>query len=231
MTIQPPSFQQFLQSFGGTWLSLISGGLSVPFTAVGLFLPSGTAQISFFILAVVALWIGSYLTWSIERCKSVELQNRIAAVEDETPRLELIFDEKNPLCVKDEYYTQFNDRPPKSRHWSIGIMNTSKLRSIDNILIIARQSWFVDNTIVVVLENQRRKLQQKNPTIVFSCDTLQPKAEEFVPLFALEINPKGDVFQRKQEFTLEARGRNVETTTITLIYEPAEPFPIIKRKT
>lgn len=47
----------FISRLFGGWLGLMSGGLSIPFAFLALFLPAGTAKVSFAILAFCALWV------------------------------------------------------------------------------------------------------------------------------------------------------------------------------
>jgi hypothetical protein len=183
------------------------------------------ARNCFVSLAGISLLAASCSIWSTERHNVIELQSSITKKEMERPRLELIFDESNLKCVRDEYcFNAF-----KARHWSIGSRNSSLYKSADDIMIIANASWFVDNTIVATVANRYRRIPNKSPVIV-SYPTLQPGAEEFIELFGLGVGRSGDVFDRQHEFIIEARGRDVETTTITLIYEPSVPLPTIKRK-
>jgi hypothetical protein len=150
-------------------------------------------------------------------------------IESADAVIEFIFDDTDPRCVKDEHYW-YEGKPPKARSWYAGIKNSSTKKSADEVVVIAKDSWFVENTIAMHVRSIANR--QKSP-VIFSRPTLEPGAEEFVPLFRMEAHPAsipGDVFKRTHEFVLEARARDVQTVRLTLVYEPTEPFATIKRK-
>jgi hypothetical protein len=73
--------------------------------------------------------------------------------------------------------------------------------------------------------------KESNP-IFLELQTLQPKAEEFVYLFGLDVKVvrnENDILANKQTFTIETRGRDVETVRAVLEYDPTTIPPFIRR--
>ncbi len=77
-----PTPKEFLSTLTGNWASLISGGLSVPFTIVSVFAGGQYTKLLFGLLAATGIVFASYKLWAgerDERCKThKELQNEIA---------------------------------------------------------------------------------------------------------------------------------------------------------
>src|SRR6516162_6679145 len=66
---KPPidtGFVAFLRSFGESWLTFMSGPLTVPFAIVAFFVP-GLYRLLFGVLAVASGVFSSYLVWRNER--------------------------------------------------------------------------------------------------------------------------------------------------------------------
>ena len=68
----PPdtSFVAFLQAFGGSWLTLMSGPATVPFAVAAFFVP-GLYKLLFAALAVTCAVSSSYQVWRNERKRAV----------------------------------------------------------------------------------------------------------------------------------------------------------------
>ena len=75
------SIKDFLLAFRGQWFAAMSGGFSVPFTALAVFLDSKYQQIIFGCLAFAAVWYAAYTIWKIEREKVVSLEGEIGSKE------------------------------------------------------------------------------------------------------------------------------------------------------
>ena len=186
------------------------------------------ALVTAFVLIFLIL-DGSYPVAAREAHEKATLDARLNSLTYARAQLELIFDESDPRCIKDESYW-FRDEEFKTRRWFIGIANSSTANSIDDITIRAHWSWFVDNTIAVAHRIADDEPPKKSP-VIFSGATLEPGAVEFIYLFGLTSHPSADLFQSNHEFVLEARARDAQTVLMTLRYEPIVPFPFatIKR--
>src|SRR5882757_5744663 len=68
------SIRSFALAFRGQWFAAMSGGFSVPFTALAVFLDNKYQQIIFGCLAFAAVWYAVYTIWKIEREKVISLQ-------------------------------------------------------------------------------------------------------------------------------------------------------------
>jgi hypothetical protein len=134
------------------------------------------ALITSFLLLVLILE-GSYRVAARE---ADEKTARLHSLAHSRPQLEFIFDESDSRCVKDEFYW-YNDKPPKSLRWFVGIKNSSTTKSADNVTIKAHESWFVGNAI----SEAHRRINEplKKSPLIFANATLEPGAVEFIELF------------------------------------------------
>jgi hypothetical protein len=82
----PISVWSFAQAFRGQWFAAMSGGFSVPFAALAVFLDNKYQQVIFGCLAFAAIWYAAYTIWRIEREKVLKLEERVNG----TKRLEPI---------------------------------------------------------------------------------------------------------------------------------------------
>jgi hypothetical protein len=183
------------------------------------------------VVFIVLIFDGSYRVATKEADEKATLAARLNSLEYARAQLELVFDESDPRCVKDDFYW-YKDKTPKSRTWFVGIKNSSTTKSADDVTIRAQESWFVENTISIAARYSNIEESPKKNPLIFSRTTLEPGAVEFIMLFGLSPNPSdlpGDVFKRSHEFVLEARARDAQTVLMTLKYEPTEPFATIKR--
>lgn len=201
----------------------------MPLAFAAYYVSNDHAKIGFGLLAVVCFLAGAYRLWAAERKVAVRLQQKLEIIENARPVLELIFDENDPRCVRDEHYP-FEGKPLKFRRWLIGVRNASWSKSADDVTLRAHESWFVENTFVIAHEDPRSTRSARSP-IIFKAQTLEPLALEFVELFGLSTNlaqSPGDVFRQSHEFVIEGRARDAATIVLTLKYEPTEPPAIIK---
>ncbi len=83
-----PSVRQFVWDAYQDWATLMSGALTVPFTAAAIFLPPKWDYVRglFGTMAVLSLSVGSYRLWADERRKRIEIERHLA------PRLRIEFD-------------------------------------------------------------------------------------------------------------------------------------------
>lgn len=101
------------------------------------------------ITAFVLIWLileGSYRVSAREADDKAALNARFNSLANDHAQLELIFDKSNSSFVKDDFYP-FNDKPPKSRKWFVGIKNSATRTSADEVTVKAQGSWFTENTI------------------------------------------------------------------------------------
>ena len=67
----------FAQAFRKHLFAAMSGGFSVPFTALAVFVDNKYAQLIFGCLAFCAAWFAAYRIWKYEREKVIELEARL----------------------------------------------------------------------------------------------------------------------------------------------------------
>jgi hypothetical protein len=71
---EKPSLRSFAQAFREHWFAAMSGGFSVPFTALAVFFDNKYAKGIFAALAFLGAWFAAYSVWRVERQKNVDLQ-------------------------------------------------------------------------------------------------------------------------------------------------------------
>lgn len=71
------SLKTFATAFRTHWFAAMSGGVSVPFTALSVFLDNKWAQLIFAVLAFTAVWIAAYRIWKPERERVDSLEERL----------------------------------------------------------------------------------------------------------------------------------------------------------
>jgi hypothetical protein len=103
-----PTVRKYLGEFLETWASRVSGGLSVPFAIVALFVPSIWAKVPFLGLAMVCLGVASYQVWRKEWKRAEEAERKLA------PKLAIAYDSANSLFTP-EHETY------RLRVWNAGI--------------------------------------------------------------------------------------------------------------
>jgi len=84
-----PTLIEFLKRLVGDTTSLISGGLSVPFAALSLYLDNKYAKASFGVLAAAGFLIASYRLWAAERRNALAVQDRLMEEVDKRGRPEI----------------------------------------------------------------------------------------------------------------------------------------------
>jgi hypothetical protein len=220
-------FQDFVVAFTARWFIAMSGGLSVPAAIAAYFVPNQIATACLSITAIVCFVAASFGVWRIERQARMADLLRLATYQDDARRIEVIFDESDHRCVRDQLDLNGNI---SVRRWHVGVRNISSANSIDDVTLRAQESAFVTCTIGIAHMPIGRP-QLRNP-IILKVDTLPPGAEEFVELFGLNgtnVYGEGDILSKKQTFTLEARGRDTPTRLLVLEYDPSTRPPSIRR--
>jgi hypothetical protein len=73
-----PTFRNWFLSFGNDWTELMSGGASVPFAALAVFVEDAAARAIFAVMAVVTFVFAAYRVWRAERIKVNALTKSIS---------------------------------------------------------------------------------------------------------------------------------------------------------
>jgi predicted membrane metal-binding protein len=76
---EKPSLGTFSRTFRKHWFAAMSGGASVPFTALAVFLDNRWVQLLFACLALTGTWFAAYRVWQPERQKVCDLEARLTA--------------------------------------------------------------------------------------------------------------------------------------------------------
>jgi hypothetical protein len=71
-SVSKPTAREFLHVLVADWASLVSGGLSVPFTVLALFLGNQYAKVLFATLAALGVLTAAYRIWANERSRHLE---------------------------------------------------------------------------------------------------------------------------------------------------------------
>jgi hypothetical protein len=64
-----PAFFEFVRAFRAHWFAAMSGGLSVPFAGLAVWVDSKYAQAIFAALAFAAVWFAAFQVWNAEHKK------------------------------------------------------------------------------------------------------------------------------------------------------------------
>jgi hypothetical protein len=86
--------QDFLSAMWHGWWTRMSGPLTVPVTALGLWLSNDIAKTAFILIAFVCFWVTAYWLWKPEREKVEKLNHALR------PKLRASFDMNNFGCVR-----------------------------------------------------------------------------------------------------------------------------------
>jgi hypothetical protein len=75
--IGKPTLQTFLSALVKNWASAVSGGLSVPFTILAIYLTNPNTKAIFAVLATCGVLTASYQLWALERGERVKIQEKL----------------------------------------------------------------------------------------------------------------------------------------------------------
>lgn len=70
---QPPSVVEFGKALWRNMFSVLSGGISVPLAAAGLWIQNDLARLGFMVTAFLCAWTATYRIWADERRRVIEL--------------------------------------------------------------------------------------------------------------------------------------------------------------
>lgn len=73
----PASFKAFVRAFGGSWVTFMTGPLTLPFTVVAFYVTDETARIIFGILAVGCFATSAYVIWRNERNSHIITEEKL----------------------------------------------------------------------------------------------------------------------------------------------------------
>lgn len=74
------TLRAFVREIASSWFTLMSGGLSVPACALGVYASNVWAQIGFAITAFVCVWGAAYRIWARERGVRIALEEKLKPV-------------------------------------------------------------------------------------------------------------------------------------------------------
>jgi len=86
-----PTPRDFIYALVKNWTSLVSGGLSVPFTILSIYSRSPNAKLIFALLAISGVFIASYKLWAEEREERIKNQDELEKLSKTTDGLEIVF--------------------------------------------------------------------------------------------------------------------------------------------
>jgi hypothetical protein len=75
------NFSTFLRAFWGDWATTMSGGASVPFTLIAVFVPNARVKILLALLAICCFGWSSYRVWRTERLARMTVETRLLEAE------------------------------------------------------------------------------------------------------------------------------------------------------
>src|SRR5712692_2821004 len=90
--VSKPTPQDFLYALVKNWASLVSGGLSVPFTILSIYSRNQNAKLIFALLSISGVFIASYKLWAQEREERIKNQDELEKMSEITGGLEITFE-------------------------------------------------------------------------------------------------------------------------------------------
>ena len=113
MPTNKPSPWEFVLAFRRETFGAMSGGVSVPFAALAVFLDNAYAQAIFAAMAFTAVWFAAYRVWKAERERTIVAENQINEIANRVA---------NTLVVTGEVH--MNDATG-NLEWGLKLLNTS----------------------------------------------------------------------------------------------------------
>jgi len=136
-----PGFLDFAKTFVGSWLTAMSGAISVPLTAAGVFSTSPLLKTGFIVTGVVCAVIASFRVWRNERIARSTAELALKSREAEFSALSIEFDNSNP---RREYWSRESIKhPAKEGEWlvykecRVGIRNNSN-KTVRDVMVFSR---------------------------------------------------------------------------------------------
>jgi hypothetical protein len=224
---KPPGISEFLRAFTAQWFIWMSGAVGVPLTILGPFASNDLAKLGLLGTGVAALIVSAFTLWRNERILKDGALEKLAETESAANALELIFDQHDVRCVRDEPYPLHGGF--KSRHWRLLVKNNSPNRTLNGVTVFARNSQFVSVAFPMI----RIKINgvRFKDAMLRMPSRLDPGAVETVEMFQsgkAPTNPN-DILANKNEFVVEAHAKDTRTIVATFEYDPSGEIPIIRR--
>jgi hypothetical protein len=155
------AFWSYVRAFRTHWLTAMSGGFSVPFTALAVFAGNKYQQAIFGFLAFAAFWFAGFRVWKFEHDKVLLLEQKVGP----PPR---------PLKVEIGQEGPFVSAKAAGLH---GIKRTYNLRIVNR-----HQSKPITNCKVTILEVTPDPMNKKMPWILTDIFSLASGEDIYVPL-------------------------------------------------
>ena len=112
-----PSFLDFLKAFVSSWLTGMSGAISVPLTAAGIFTTSPWLKAGFIIIGATCALLAAFGIWREERFARTKAERSLAEQDNNFFALQIGFDRSNP---RQEYWSREQRKnPAKKGEWIV----------------------------------------------------------------------------------------------------------------
>lgn len=156
-TLMNATFSNFVRAFWGDWATLMSGGASVPFTLIAVFVPSAPVKILLAILAICCFGWSSYRVWRTERVAHMAVETRL--LETEQAKVSLPPTPRASLVIYDDGQSRFyvdsqQENNPVATHVYIELFVTIENKGNRNS-VLRRFDILVQETARVVTNAQR----------------------------------------------------------------------------
>jgi hypothetical protein len=205
-----PSSKEFIRTLFSSWLTAMSGPLSVPLAVAAYYVSNDTAKAALGFTAFFCVFFAAFRLWKQERLARVQAEKRLNANQ-----VEILFEEIEPY-VRDIPALHES----RGERYFVGLRNAGAA-TLEGVTLRAREGWFIENSIAVAHQRIDRSTE-RNP-VVAVLPHLDPGATELVELFGLDYNAGSsspeDVFNQKQHFQLELRARNTPTIIADFDYD------------
>lgn len=156
------------------------------------------------------------------------IQSSIGSALFSLKGLEIVFIDGDSRCVHDTAHPLYGGISRRS--WNVGVRNSTKNKSIDDVSLRANDTRFTQCMIGVSHMDANAKMRFP---VFFNVNTLCPGGEDFVKLFEWNAGDMSsgphDILNKKQTIIIEARGRDTPPRLATLEYDPSTRPPIVRR--
>ena len=137
----------------------MSGALSVPAAAVGVFSSNGYAQVAFVITAFICVWFAAYSVWRVEREARIKAENKTTAIRGQLDYYYVELEGMIKNHISDDY--RFHSWVTSAADWiEINIGKAGRARFLQSTRVDSFYNERVSvNTLKQIRDNLRSMIE------------------------------------------------------------------------
>src|SRR5208337_3053128 len=124
--VTKPTPRDFIYALAKNWASRVSGGLSVPFTILSIYLRNPNAKVIFALLAISGVFVASYKLRAEEREERIKDHDELERLSKTTGSLEIVFGGDCKPYLEEEPTAVLPGGEVVDRRYRVGVRNTSR---------------------------------------------------------------------------------------------------------